>query len=85
MNWHDREAGPSLKEGLGRFSAAVCGGLSRDESMVRGTYDQVRAQARDAYEQTGGKRFVLGTGCVVPIIAPRGNVRVVRQIVDEWV
>jgi uroporphyrinogen decarboxylase len=84
LNWHDREAGPSLADGLRRCSMAVCGGLARDATMVRGTPEQVRAQATDAYEQTGGKRFVLGTGCVVPIIAPRGNVRAVRRVVDEW-
>jgi hypothetical protein len=27
---------------------------------------------------------VLGTGCVVPIIAPWGNIRAARQVVEDW-
>jgi hypothetical protein len=27
--------------------------------------------------------MVLGTGCVVPVIAPHGNFMAARQVVDE--
>ena len=84
MNWHDRESGPTLSEGLTRFTGAVCGGLARGSTVVQGTPDQVRTEADDAREQTGGRRFVLGTGCVVPIIAPWGNIRAARQVVEDW-
>ncbi len=40
------------------------------------------AQAKEAIAQTGGRRFVLGTGCVVPVIAPHGNILAVRQSVE---
>jgi uroporphyrinogen decarboxylase len=84
VNWHDRESGPSLSEGLTQFAGAVCGGLARNNTVVQGTSEQVKAEADDAREQTGGQRFVLGTGCVVPIIAPWGNVLTARQVVEEW-
>lgn len=82
MNWHDQETPPSLKEAQERFPGVVCGGLRRWETVVLGTPQEVRSEARAAMDSTGGSRFVLGTGCVTPIIAPRGNVRAARKAVE---
>jgi uroporphyrinogen decarboxylase len=86
INWHDTEAPPSLAEGLAAVAAkglgAVCGGLRQWETMVRGTPTQVRAEAARARAQTGGRRFILGTGCVTPIVAPRANLRAARAAVE---
>ncbi len=79
MNWHDRETAPTLAEGKKKFPGAVCGGLRQWETMVRGTPDSVRAEAQAAIEETGGRRLILGTGCVTPIIAPRANLRAARE------
>lgn len=83
INWHDRETPPTLREGLVRFPGAVLGGLRQWDTMLRGTPEQVYHEARDAFEQTGGRRFILGTGCVTPITAPWGNIRAARQAVEE--
>jgi uroporphyrinogen decarboxylase len=82
LNWHDLETPPSLAEGQAKFAGAVCGGLRQWKTMVLGTPEQVRAEARQALEQTGGRRFILGTGCVTPITAPRANLRAVRASVN---
>jgi uroporphyrinogen decarboxylase len=82
VNWHDRETRPTLAEAQRRLAGAVCGGLQRREVIVRGTPDQVREQAADAIAQTGGQRFILGTGCVVPIVAPTSNIRAAREAVE---
>ena len=79
VNWHDQETAPSLSEGQARIPGVVCGGLQRHETMVLGTPDQVRAEAQAAIQATGGRRFILGTGCVVPIIAPHGNIMAAVQ------
>jgi uroporphyrinogen decarboxylase len=81
VNWHDRETGPSLSEGLKNFKGAVCGGISQN-TIVLGDRSEVRKEAMDAISQTGGRRFILGTGCVVPVIAPYGNLVASRQIVE---
>jgi uroporphyrinogen decarboxylase len=81
INWHDRETSPSIGEGKNLFKNAVCGGIQRD-TMVLGTPDQVKREAREAIEATSGKRLILGTGCVVPITAPRGNILAIRQLVE---
>ena len=81
INWHDRETSPSLAEGLKIFRGVACGGISQ-KTIVLGDRSEVRNEAADAIAQTGGRRFILGTGCVVPVIAPHGNILATRQIVD---
>lgn len=83
LNWHDQESGPSLREGLARFPGAVCGGLEHWEHLLRGEPDQIRALARDAIAQAGGKRLILSTGCVAPVNAPFSNLRAVRESVES--
>ena len=82
VNWHDRETPPTLREGQQRVRGAVLGGLRQWDTMVRGTPGNVQAEAHDASEQTGGRRFILGTGCVTPITAPWANLRAAREAVE---
>ena len=82
LNWHDRETPPSIEEGLMRFSGTVCGGISRLDSMLLGTPKNIQEEVRTAIEQSGGKRLILGTGCVLPITTPYGNIRAARNAVE---
>jgi uroporphyrinogen decarboxylase len=82
FNWHDRETPPTLSEGQAWVQGAVLGGLRQWDTMVRGAPEEVRGEAQDAIRQTGGRRFVLGTGCVTPITAPWGNLRAAREVVS---
>ena len=77
VNWHDRETYPSLAEAQTLFAGAMCGGM-RQDTLVYGDHAKVREEAADAIRQTNGKRFILGTGCVVPIIASHGNILAAR-------
>jgi uroporphyrinogen decarboxylase len=81
VNWHDRETFPSLTEAQNLFTGVVCGGM-RQDTLVFGDQAQVQKEAADAVEQTNGKRFILGTGCVVPVIASHGNILAARQSVE---
>lgn len=82
INWHDRETGLDLAEGKLKFGGAVCGGLGRWNPMHNGTPVEVRAQARQAIEQTNGRRFILSTGCVIMTTTPTSNIRAAREVVD---
>jgi uroporphyrinogen decarboxylase len=82
INWHDRETAPSLSEAIKKFNGVLCGGLSRD-SLVFKTRDEIKSEARDAIRQTNRKRLILSTGCVVPIVAPHGNIKAARQAVEQ--
>ena len=84
LNWHDRETSPSLAEAqrstvfkAGQASV-VCGGLGRD-TLVYATSEVSAREARDAIQQTMGRGLLLSTGCVVPIIAPHGNLIAARD------
>ncbi len=82
INWHDREAPPSLESGLKRIKGAAIGGVSRDALHAEDPSEALE-QARDAYEQTGGHRWILGVGCVTLVTTPVGNIRKLRALIDE--
>lgn len=83
INWHDRETSPDLAEGKLKFSGAVSGGIGRWDPMHSGTPVEVRAQARQAIEQTSARRFILSTGCVIMTTTPTSNIRAAREIVES--
>jgi uroporphyrinogen decarboxylase len=81
VNWHDRETFPSLTEAQLLFKGVTCGGM-RQGTLVYQDAAEVRKEAADAIQQTGGRHFLLGTGCVVPVIASHGNLMAARGIVE---
>lgn len=81
VNWHDRESYPSLSEAQELFNGVMCGGM-RQDTLVYRERAEVQNEAADALQQTGGKRFLLGTGCVVPVIASHGNIMAARKSVE---
>lgn len=82
LNWHDRQTSPSLSEAQNQFKGIVCGGLKQWDTMVLGTPPSVLQEAKEAIDQTSGKRFILGTGCVIPVTAPHGNILAARRAVE---
>ncbi len=85
LNWHDREAGPSLAEGQARFGGAVCGGLEHWDDILRGDPDLLRSRIADAIVQTGGRRLIVSSGCVAPVNAPFSNLRAIRAAVETLI
>lgn len=82
INWHDAETPPSLHDALKRTRMALCGGLRQWATMVRGAPESVRGEALEALAATHGRRLILGTGCVTPIITPTSNILAARHAVD---
>jgi uroporphyrinogen decarboxylase len=81
VNWHDRETFPSLSKAQELFDGVVCGGM-RQDTLVYRNQAEVEEEAADAIQQTGRERFILGTGCVVPVIASHGNILAARKSVE---
>ncbi|HMU93215.1 MAG TPA: uroporphyrinogen decarboxylase family protein [Anaerolineales bacterium] len=81
VNWHDRETHPSLAEAHSLFKGVLCGGLKQD-TLVLEDQAKIKEEAADAIQQTKSHRFILGTGCVVPITASHGNLLVARKSVE---
>lgn len=80
INWHDRENGVSLAEGMKELPMSVSGGVSR-WTLHADTPDAALAEARDAWQQTGGRRWLLSTGCVIMTNTPTRNIRALRELV----
>lgn len=81
VNWHDRDSGFSLSDGLERISGAVCGGVSR-WSLYQESPEQSTVEAMDAIQQTGSRRLLLGVGCVAMTNTPLRNIRALRNFVE---
>ena len=80
INWHDRDTPPTLEKARMQSKHVFCGGLSR-QTMNLGTPEDIKKEAEEAFAQTEGYRFILGTGCVVPITAPHGNLIAAKDFV----
>ena len=79
VNWHDRLTAPTLARGLKKVKGAVVGGVEERNLLVTGSMDEVKSQVRDAINQTGGRRLIVGPGCVAAVAAPEGNIRAVVE------
>jgi len=82
INWHDRDTDPSLEEAFQKYQGILCGGIKR-ETLSLGTPDEIGREITDAIRQVGGRRLLLGTGCVISSVSPHGNIKFVRSVVEQ--
>ena len=83
LNWHDRVTAPTLSEAQQKFDGLVLGGINDQTTIGEGTPEEVAAEAKDAIEQTGGRRVLVGPGCVIPTNTTDANVRAVIDTVQS--
>jgi uroporphyrinogen decarboxylase len=84
INWHDRITWPSLKEAHERFSGLLVGGINEWQTLLKGPHAAIQAEIRDAVAQTGGRRYMVGPGCVLPISTPPSHIRAAREAVHRF-
>lgn len=82
VNWHDRQTAPALGVGLKSIQGAASGGVDRN-ALHLDTTEPALEQARDAFNQTSGRRWILGTGCVMLVTTPVGNIRKLRELAEN--
>lgn len=82
LNWHDRETGITLRDGLQQFSGAASGGIDH-WTLHQESPENTLAEAKDAIEQVNGRRLLLGTGCVAMTTTPLRNIRALRESVGR--
>ncbi len=80
LNWHDRDTGITLAEGLSRTRGAASGGVSQ-WTIHRDGPEGVLEEIRDARQQTQDRRLLLGTGCVIMTTTPLRNILAFRESV----
>ncbi len=83
MNWHDQITWPSLNQARERFSGLLVGGVNEWHTLLNGPVETIQAEVREAISQTGGRGFMVGPGCVLPINIPDEYIRAAREAV-EW-
>ncbi|MGA2255501.1 MAG: uroporphyrinogen decarboxylase family protein [Thermoguttaceae bacterium] len=83
LNYHDREAGPSLAEMRKRTKKCLVGGIGHNTTLVHGTQAEVDAQVRDAWRQVNRRGLILGPGCVASLESPEANVLQLRKSVER--
>jgi uroporphyrinogen decarboxylase len=82
LNWHDRLTPPTLAQARKSARVALMGGINEWHTLVDGTPEQVAAEVKEAIAATGGRGFLAGAGCVVPIDTPEANLRAAREAVE---
>ena len=83
INWAVGSPGnPVLRDVQLNTDKTVIGGY-KNETLRDGTPALITAEARLAREQTGGRRWMLGPACAVPIDCPEENIRAARAAADQ--
>ena len=67
LNWHDRLTEPSLRQACARFQGLLVGGVNEHGTLVKGSEGDIEAEVQEALAQTGGRRLMIGPGCVLPV------------------
>jgi uroporphyrinogen decarboxylase len=65
LSWSDRLTSLSLREVRLKTDKCLMGGLHEFGALAAGDERAVIAEAQDAVAQTGGRRFILASGCSV--------------------
>jgi uroporphyrinogen decarboxylase len=74
VNWHDRRAEPSLRDGRDRSGRCVAGGIN-EQAIAGNSPEAVAAEVADAITATSGRSLIVAPGCVIPIDTPEVNIR----------
>lgn len=83
INWAVGAPGnPGLREVQLNTDKTVIGGYT-NETLREGTPAHIMSEARQAREQTGGRRWMLGPACSIPVDCPEENVRAARNVADQ--
>jgi uroporphyrinogen decarboxylase len=83
LNYHDREAGPSLAEMRKKTKKCLVGGIAHNTTLVHGTSADVDAQVQDAWRQVNRRGLILGPGCVASLESPEANVIQLRKSIEK--
>ena len=83
FNWHDRLAQPTLAKALGVFDGLLVGGIDEHRTLLHGTDADIADEICEAIGQTGGRRLMIGPGCVVPVSVSDKAIAAVMRAVHE--
>jgi uroporphyrinogen decarboxylase len=81
MSWDAHaEGNPSIATLREHTDKTLLTGIDHEGTFVKGPAALVQEEAREALQESGGTRFILGPGCAVPAIAPMSHFQAVREV-----
>ena len=83
VNWHDRLVTLNLKEGKSKTNKLVIGGVDEFGTLLNGTEAEILAQFKDAFEQAGSNKLILGPGCCVPLNVSEDRLALGKKLADS--
>lgn len=84
INWHDQLTAPFLIEGQKDFTGAILGGVEESEFLLNKKPEDVKQHVKNIIRQAGGKRLIIGPGCVLPINIPEENILAIKEALKFW-
>jgi uroporphyrinogen-III decarboxylase len=85
LNWNAVDpTNPSLGEIMRKTDKAVIGGVDHSKSLMADSPEMVIDEARKAYHETMGKKWMLGGGCTFSPEVKEENLMTLRNPV-KWV
>jgi uroporphyrinogen decarboxylase len=79
LSWSSNLTPPSFAEARKTYTGCLMGGVN--EAAIGGySPEQVKAEVRQAVEDTGGKGLIVAAGCAVPTDCPPANLHVFKEM-----
>jgi len=83
LNWDATDAtNPALGEIAKLTDKALIGGVGHANSLLAESPEMVIKEAKNAYNETNGKKWILGGGCTFPPKVSDKNLMVLRKVFD---
>ncbi len=83
LNWHDRKVSIDLATGRKKTDKVLIGGIDEHGILAKGTEKELEEHVRDAVNQVGDNKLILGPGCVVPLHIPDEKFVTLKKIVEN--
>jgi uroporphyrinogen decarboxylase len=74
------EGNPTIAALRQRTRKTLLTGIDHEGTFVKGPAAAVQEEAKEAIQESGGTRFILGPGCAVPAVAPMAHFQAVREV-----
>lgn len=80
INWHDRLVDINLKDGRSKSDKLLIGGVDEFKVLNDANEEELLAHLKDALDQVGDKRLILGPGCCVPLYVSEERLAIAKRL-----
>jgi len=84
ISWHDRWVSPSLSEARKITDKCLIGGINEHGVLAKCTPDEIQEHVREAIEDAGRKKLMIGPGCVAEPLTSEINYYAARIATERY-